>query len=808
MKLTFRITMVMIAGLFLGLRSNAQTARVQVIHNAADPAAAVVDVYANSNLLIPDFAFRSAIAFTDVPAGVDIVIGIAPGTSTGVGDTIPGLSTTVNLTAGETYVVIANGVTDPASFVANPDGRPINFGLFVKSGAQETGTSGTNVDFFVLHGATDAPTVDVIPQGSSTPLVDNAAYGDMTAYLSVPAASYVLNVTPGNDNSTIVASYSADLSTLGGGSAVVFASGFLAPDSNQNGEAFGIYAALANGSVIALPANNNARVQVIHNAADPAAAVVDVYANNNLLLDSFAFRSATEFIDLPAGVDIVLGIAPNSSTSVADTIPGLSNTVNLTAGETYVVIANGVTDPASFAANPDGRPINFGLFVKSGARESAGSISNVDFFVLHGATDAPTVDVIPQSSATPLVDNAAYGDMTAYLSVPAASYVLNVTPANNNSAIVASYTADLSALGGGSAVVFASGFLVPDSNQSGLAFGVYAALANGTVVAFPANINARVQVIHNSADPAAASVDVYANSDMLIPDFAFRSATPFVDVLAGVDITIGIAPGTSTSVSDTIPGLSTTVNLTAGQSYVVIANGVTAPASFAPNPDGRNTGFGLFVKPAVRESGTDAAKVDFFAFHGATDAPTVDVIARGVATLVDDAAYGDFTNYLSVPASLYTLDVTPAAGSPVVASFTADLSSLGGGAAVVFASGFLDPTTNQNGEAFGLFAALPNGTVVPFTNTTGIVESNIRFATGIFPNPANNRIQVGIQVKNAANAQVQVTDVTGRIVLSRQAYFVDNQLLTLETDQLPNGFYNLTVVEGESLQSAPFVVAR
>ena len=171
----------------------------------------MVDVYGNSDPLIPDFAFRTATPFIDVPAGVDITIGIAPGTSTSVNDTIPGLSTTVNLTAGQTYVVIANGVTAPGSFATNPDGRPINFGLFLKTTVRESATDGSNVDFFVLHGATDAPTVDVIPQSSAAPLVDNAAYGDITGYLSVPASQYFLNITPGSDNSTIVASYNVDL---------------------------------------------------------------------------------------------------------------------------------------------------------------------------------------------------------------------------------------------------------------------------------------------------------------------------------------------------------------------------------------------------------------------------------------------------------------------------------------------------------------------------------------------------------------------------------------------------------------------
>ena len=39
---------------------------------------------------------------------------------------------------------------------------------------------------------------------------------------------------------------------------------------------------------------------------------------------------------------------------------------------------------------------------------------------------------------------------------------------------------------------------------------------------------ARVQVIHNSADAAAELVDVYLNETLLIPNFAFRTASPFV----------------------------------------------------------------------------------------------------------------------------------------------------------------------------------------------------------------------------------------------------------------------------------------
>ena len=147
-----------------------------------------------------------------------------------------------------------------------------------------------------------------------------------------------------------MASFEADLSGLGGGAAVVFASGFLTPSSNQDGEPFGIYAALADGNVVEFPQITTSRLQVIHNAADPAAASVDIYLNSALLLDDFAFRAASRFVTVPANVMLDVGVAPGSSGSVNDTLKNFP--VMFAAGGTYVAIANGVLDPTQFAANP------------------------------------------------------------------------------------------------------------------------------------------------------------------------------------------------------------------------------------------------------------------------------------------------------------------------------------------------------------------------------------------------------------------------------------------------------------------------
>jgi hypothetical protein len=213
----------------------------------------MVDVYVNDGLLLDDFAFRTATPYIDVPAGVNLNIGIAPGTSTGPGDVIADFD--VTLVPGETYVAIANGVLTPGDFQANPDGMDIGFSLYPRDGMKES--SGWNrVGIIAFHGATDAPTVDILDADSRWrwPLFNNLSYGEFSSYRYLKAKSYTLQVTPGNDNSTVVASFTADLSGLANGAAVVFASGFLTPGDDQNGPAFGLFAALPNGLVIALPA--------------------------------------------------------------------------------------------------------------------------------------------------------------------------------------------------------------------------------------------------------------------------------------------------------------------------------------------------------------------------------------------------------------------------------------------------------------------------------------------------------------------------------------------------------------------------
>ncbi len=221
----------------------AQTANVQVIHNSPDPAAAAVDIYLNGELAVPDFAFRAATPVLPLPAEVELVIGIAPGGSSGPGDIIA--SFPVTLAAGGAYVVMATGVLD-AGLPGNPDGQDTAFTLKIFDGQLTSSAAGT-VNVLVYHGSPDAPTVDV-KVASGPVLVDDLTYGFFAGYLEAPAVDLVLEITPGNDNSTVVVAYDAPLSALNGLGVVVFASGFLGGTS----PAFGLFVALPDGTVIPL----------------------------------------------------------------------------------------------------------------------------------------------------------------------------------------------------------------------------------------------------------------------------------------------------------------------------------------------------------------------------------------------------------------------------------------------------------------------------------------------------------------------------------------------------------------------------
>lgn len=653
------LCLLMIAALTFG-----QNAKVQVIHNsplAGTSDGPVVDIYVNGGLLpqLTAVPFRAATPFLDVPAGVDIQIEVKPSPSTPA-DPAVGTFDLGQLDDGGTYVVAATGILgDPTT----------PFGLSINGSAKEAAADPATVEFAVLHGSPDAPNVDVDARLVGN-LISDLAFGSYSGYLPVPPALYYIDVRAAGDPN-IVATFQADLSGLAGGAATVFASGLLG-----NTPAFGLFAALPDGTVVELPASPVARVQLIHNSPEPA---VDVYANGDLLLGGFEFRTATPFIFLPAGVAIDLAVVPAGGDPATMNVY-TGGPITLDNGATYVVTAGGIVGNALFP---------FELQVQAAGQEVSANAPNVDFTILHGSPGAPDVniDAIGVVSAT-LATGLSYGEYTGYISVPAAPYFV-IVEAFGAEFI---YYADLTGLEGGAATLFASGLLTGNP-----AFGVFAALPDGTVIELPAVTEfANVQIIHNSPTPAAASVDVYLNGALAIEDLNFREATEYLELPAGLPLNIGVAPAGSTSVTDTVANF-TLPALDADANYIATAGGILGDPT---------TPFTLQILANSQLAANQPGNVDVVVLHSSPGAPAVDVDARLVATLVEDLAYGEYSNYIPVPSDDYFIDIR-AAGSPdIVATFLAPLSIFEDEALTVFASGILGGT-----PAFGLFAADVDGVV-------------------------------------------------------------------------------------------------
>jgi len=323
-----------------------------------------------------------------------------------------------------------------------------------------------------------------------------------------------------------------------------------------------------------------------------------------------------------------------------------------------------------------------------------------------------------------------------------------------------------------------------------------------------------LQIIHNSADPAVASVDIYVNdlSTPFLSSVPFRGATGFVELDANATYDITVTPaGAAPEAGFSFNGLT----FDAGENYIVIATGVADPTSFAPNPNGIDTGFFLDVIVGASLEADDPETVEFLIYHGATDAPAVDVIARNVATLAEDVEYTDVTpNYLAVPATSYILDINVAGTSTTAASFEADLSGLAGGTAIVLASGFLSPADNNNGPAFGLIAVLTDGTVVEigvFTSIGEDVQNPIGFTLEQnYPNPFNPTTNIRYTLAESVDVRLEVFNLLGQ----RVATLVDasqnagTYQVTFDARSLSSGIYLYRIQAGSFVQTQRMTLVK
>jgi len=534
-------------------------------------------------------------------------------------------------------------------------------------------------------------------------------------------------------------------------------------------------------------------VLVYHGATDaPAVDVVETRAGAGTIVNDIAYGDFAGYLMLPTA-DYTIDIRDETgATTVATYLAPLAN-LNLN-GQGIVVFASGFLDPSN---NSDGPA--FGLFAATAggavvalpsASETAYASFSVDMSYwaaterFNGTTDSVDIAGSFNEWGTNYI-GLEKGSNTVYsVTLPLATEVVHEYKYRINN----SWADDKSEFpsGGANRTVEIMGDTV---------------LA--TVFFNDEIFTARVQVIHNSADAAAEEVDVYLNGDLLIDDFAFRTASPFIDAPADTEISIDIAPGTSTSASESIYNLTTTLDWQA--TYILVANGIVSASGYTPVK-----AFDIYVHATAREEATETGNTDLLVFHGATDAPIVDIYeAKGPGELVNNLAYGTFAGYLELPTDDYVIELRDETGTTKIQRYDAPLETLNldGAAITVVASGFLTPANNSNGEAFGLWVALAAGgdlIELPVSDYTSVnsLASNASNSM-VYPNPASKELTVEFDSKYQGFVTVKVVSITGQTLITKTQN-ANNGNMSIGLETLRSGMYILQIESEGNMETIRF----
>ena len=208
------------------------SADVQIVHNSPYP---IVDIYVNEELAIEAVPYRASTGLIELPFSNNIGVAL---TGESVIASFP-----FELTALQKYIVIATGI------VGDPE-HPLNL---LTSSLQDEAVDDEHFSLKVMHGVTDAPSVDIYANGGL--LVENLSYGEFQGYVDVLASDYTLDITVHGETNS-VASFSAPLSSFGGMSGVVYASGFLSPAETDS--SFTLILTTPSGYAETLPSSSTA----------------------------------------------------------------------------------------------------------------------------------------------------------------------------------------------------------------------------------------------------------------------------------------------------------------------------------------------------------------------------------------------------------------------------------------------------------------------------------------------------------------------------------------------------------------------
>ena len=300
--------------------------------------------------------------------------------------------------------------------------------------------------------------------------------------------------------------------------------------------------------------------------------------------------------------------------------------------------------------------------------------------VIHGAPDAPAVDIYVAGNEVPVITGLAYGQASDYLVIPAGPYVFQVRAAGASPLDAPVFeTGELDVQAGASISALAAGLLDTDDNN---AFRVIP-LVEGFDGAQPGE--ARVRIVHAGSDAPAVDLDVGNDGTDEISDVVRFAETGAAGVALPAEqaLRIGIRVDGTTVTSFTTPELPD------GGELFVVATGLLGKL---PR---ESDGFALLAVGPEGAIGFIKQDPTVYALHAGSDAPEVDLCVGNTA-LATHFGFGEMRSAQVSPGA-YDIDAYAApsgcAGTPAISDTTPSLAA--GERYLVIATGELTPAAGE-----------------------------------------------------------------------------------------------------------------
>jgi hypothetical protein len=302
---------------------DADTARVRVVH--ASPDAPAVDVTAGDQTLFDGVEFTQA-GSVEVPADT-YTLQVRGDTESNDGDPVAEFD--VELVGETVYTVFAAGYLTPDDEPVDEAFRPIAV-VDAGSGGGGLVEAEDEVSLRAAHLSPDAPNVDVLVDDEA--VLTDVPFGAVSDYLSLTPGTYQVAIRATDDPDTVVFDEMLDLSA---GAYTAAALGEL-EDGAEN--AFAVELLEDDRSD---PADDTARVRVLHASPDAPAVDVTVASSGDALVDGAAFGDSAT-VEVPAD-EYTLQIRPDTESNDGDVVAEFD--VAVEGGRAYTAIALGYLTP-------------------------------------------------------------------------------------------------------------------------------------------------------------------------------------------------------------------------------------------------------------------------------------------------------------------------------------------------------------------------------------------------------------------------------------------------------------------------------